>query len=199
MQAPLGGCATPQLVGAVSQAGGLGILAASWTEPDLLRERIRLITRATDRPFCVNLVLEFEQASALRSLPRSAHRSSRSHSDSAPSWFSEAMEVAAELASLFKVARGESKLAELPRVPTSTPTTSTDPGLAMRGRSSAAARLSPVVPPDRGHRERGRPVASRSDGPASVPDVSGLHGRPRSPGRAPQPTRLAPGWARPLS
>ena len=65
MQAPLGGCATPQLVGAVSQAGGLGTLAASWTEPDLLRERIRLITRATDRPFCVNLVLEFEQAERL--------------------------------------------------------------------------------------------------------------------------------------
>jgi nitronate monooxygenase len=65
MQAPLGGCATQQLVSAVSQAGGLGTLAASWTEPDLLRERIRLITRATDRPFCVNLVLEFEQAERL--------------------------------------------------------------------------------------------------------------------------------------
>jgi nitronate monooxygenase len=61
VQAPLGACATAQLVSAVSQAGGLGTLAASWTEPDVLRERIRSITRATDRPFCVNLVLEFEQ------------------------------------------------------------------------------------------------------------------------------------------
>jgi NAD(P)H-dependent flavin oxidoreductase YrpB (nitropropane dioxygenase family) len=61
MQAPLGGCATPQLASAVSQAGGLGTLAASWTEPDVLREQIRSITRATDRAFCVNLVLEFEQ------------------------------------------------------------------------------------------------------------------------------------------
>lgn len=61
MQAPLGGCATPQLASAVSQAGGLGTLSASWTEPDVLRERIRSITRATDRPFCINLVLEFEQ------------------------------------------------------------------------------------------------------------------------------------------
>jgi nitronate monooxygenase len=61
VQAPLGGCATPQLASAVSQSGGLGTLAASWTEPDVLRERIRSITRATDRPFCVNLVLEFEQ------------------------------------------------------------------------------------------------------------------------------------------
>jgi nitronate monooxygenase len=65
MQAPLGGCATPQLASAVSQAGGLGTLAASWTEPDVLRERIRSITRATDRPFCVNLVLEFEQEERL--------------------------------------------------------------------------------------------------------------------------------------
>jgi NAD(P)H-dependent flavin oxidoreductase YrpB (nitropropane dioxygenase family) len=61
MQAPLGGCATPQLASAVSHAGGLGTLAASWTEPEVLRERIRSITRATDRAFCVNLVLEFEQ------------------------------------------------------------------------------------------------------------------------------------------
>jgi nitronate monooxygenase len=61
MQAPLGGCATPQLASAVSQAGGLGTLAASWTEPDVLRERIRSVARATDRAFCVNLVLEFEQ------------------------------------------------------------------------------------------------------------------------------------------
>jgi nitronate monooxygenase len=61
MQAPLGGCATPELASAVSQTGGLGTLAASWTEPDVLRERIRSIARATDHPFCVNLVLEFEQ------------------------------------------------------------------------------------------------------------------------------------------
>ena len=61
MQAPVGGCATPELAIAVSQAGGLGSVAASWTEPDLLRERIRSISRATHRPFCVNFVLEFEQ------------------------------------------------------------------------------------------------------------------------------------------
>jgi len=50
MQAPIGGCATPQLASAVSQTGGLGTLAASWTEPDVLRERIRSITRASDLP-----------------------------------------------------------------------------------------------------------------------------------------------------
>ena len=61
MQAPVAGAATPRLAGEVSRAGGLGSLGASWTEPDVLRERIRSIGRMTDRPFCVNLVLDFEQ------------------------------------------------------------------------------------------------------------------------------------------
>jgi nitronate monooxygenase len=61
MQAPVGSAATARLAGEVSLAGGLGSLGASWTEPELLRERIRSIARMTDRPFCVNLVLDFEQ------------------------------------------------------------------------------------------------------------------------------------------
>ena len=65
MQAPVGGCATPELATAVAQAGGLGSIAASWTEPDLLRERISAISRSTDRAFCVNFVLEFEQEERL--------------------------------------------------------------------------------------------------------------------------------------
>ena len=61
MQAPVGRGAAAALAIAVSQAGGLGTLGASWTEPATLREQIRSIGRATDRPFCVNLVLDFEQ------------------------------------------------------------------------------------------------------------------------------------------
>ena len=61
MQAPVGSAATARLASEVSQAGGLGALGASWTDPGVLRERIRSITRVTDRPFCVNLVLDFEQ------------------------------------------------------------------------------------------------------------------------------------------
>jgi nitronate monooxygenase len=61
MQAPVGRGAAAPLAIAVSQAGGLGTLGASWTEPAMLREQIRSIARATDRPFCVNLVLDFEQ------------------------------------------------------------------------------------------------------------------------------------------
>src|SRR4051794_6399959 len=61
MQAPLGRAAAAPLAIAVSRAGGLGTLGASWTEPAVLRGQIRSIGRAADRPFCVNLVLDFEQ------------------------------------------------------------------------------------------------------------------------------------------
>jgi nitronate monooxygenase len=61
MQAPLGRGAAVALAAEVSRAGGLGTLGASWTDPVSLREQIRAIMRATDRPFCVNLVLDFEQ------------------------------------------------------------------------------------------------------------------------------------------
>jgi nitronate monooxygenase len=65
MQAPLGRGAGAPLATAVSAAGGLGTLGASWTEPDVLREQIRAIARATDAPFCVNLVLDFDQEERL--------------------------------------------------------------------------------------------------------------------------------------
>jgi nitronate monooxygenase len=61
MQAPLGRGAAAALAAEVSRAGGLGTLGASWTDPASLREQIRSVMRATDRPFCVNLVLDFEQ------------------------------------------------------------------------------------------------------------------------------------------
>jgi NAD(P)H-dependent flavin oxidoreductase YrpB (nitropropane dioxygenase family) len=65
MQAPVGPAATPELAAAVSEAGGLGSLGASWTAPAALREQIRKIRRSTDRPFVVNLVLAFDQEERL--------------------------------------------------------------------------------------------------------------------------------------
>ena len=65
MQAPIGPAATPALAAAVSEAGGIGSLGASWTEAEELRSQIREIRRATDRPFGVNLVLAFEQEERL--------------------------------------------------------------------------------------------------------------------------------------
>ena len=54
-QAPIGSASSPMLAGAVSKAGGLGMLAGSWRSPDELREAIRQIRTNTPRPFAVNL------------------------------------------------------------------------------------------------------------------------------------------------
>ncbi|HEX3291633.1 MAG TPA: nitronate monooxygenase family protein [Gaiella sp.] len=56
VQAPMaGGFTTPELVAAVSNAGGLGSLGGAILSPDDLREAIAAVRRLTDRPFGVNL------------------------------------------------------------------------------------------------------------------------------------------------
>jgi nitronate monooxygenase len=65
MQAPIGRGSGAPLAIAVSAAGGMGTLGASWTAPEVLREQIHAVQRATDGPFCVNLVLDFEQEERL--------------------------------------------------------------------------------------------------------------------------------------
>ncbi len=65
MQAPIGPATTVGLVAAVSAVGALGALAASWTEPAKLSDQIRAIRSATSNPFCVNLVLAFDQRERL--------------------------------------------------------------------------------------------------------------------------------------
>ncbi len=56
IQAPMGGGpTTPELVAAVSNAGGLGSLGAAYLTPDQITEAIRRIRALTDKPFNVNL------------------------------------------------------------------------------------------------------------------------------------------------
>lgn len=56
LQGPLGGGpSTPELVAAVSNAGGLGSLGAAYLTPDQITEAIRRIRALTSRPFSVNL------------------------------------------------------------------------------------------------------------------------------------------------
>jgi nitronate monooxygenase len=55
IQAPMAGASTPELVAAVSNAGGLGSLGAAMMQPDAIRAAIREIRRQTQRPFAVNL------------------------------------------------------------------------------------------------------------------------------------------------
>jgi nitronate monooxygenase len=55
VQAPMAGSTTPELVAAVSDAGGLGSYGAARTPPDEVRATIRRIRELTDRPFGVNV------------------------------------------------------------------------------------------------------------------------------------------------
>ncbi len=56
IQGPMGGGpSTPELVAAVSNAGGLGSLGAAYQTPDQIRDTIRRIRSLTSRPFNVNL------------------------------------------------------------------------------------------------------------------------------------------------
>lgn len=56
VQAPMaGGPSRPELAAAVSEAGGLGNLAAGYKTPEAMHEEIRRLRGLTDRPFGVNL------------------------------------------------------------------------------------------------------------------------------------------------
>ena len=57
MQAPMGGVAGPDLAAAVSNAGGMGMLAGVGLPPDELRNQIQRLRTLTTRPFGVNLLL----------------------------------------------------------------------------------------------------------------------------------------------
>jgi nitronate monooxygenase len=58
--APIGPDLTgPEMVAAVSNAGGLGILQAQLSAPPLFREEIHRVRALTDKPFGVNLLLHF--------------------------------------------------------------------------------------------------------------------------------------------
>ena len=58
-QAPIGGLSTPALAAAVSNAGAFGTLSVTWRDPERLPHLIADIHRQTDRPFGVNIVLEW--------------------------------------------------------------------------------------------------------------------------------------------
>jgi nitronate monooxygenase/enoyl-[acyl-carrier protein] reductase II len=57
MQSQMGGVSSPELVAAVSSAGGMGMLCAAGIPPELLRAQIEQVRALTDKPFGVNLLL----------------------------------------------------------------------------------------------------------------------------------------------
>lgn len=60
VQAPIGSASTPALAAAVSEAGGLGMLSITWRSLEETRDVIRATRKLTDRPFGVNLVLQWD-------------------------------------------------------------------------------------------------------------------------------------------
>ena len=65
IQAAMGGATCPALAAAVSNAGGLGMLALSSENVDSVRREIRQTRALTKRPFGVNLILEWPQEEQL--------------------------------------------------------------------------------------------------------------------------------------
>src|ERR1700742_1539340 len=56
VQAPMaGGISTPKLAAAVSDAGGLGFLAAGYREPKAVAAEVAELRRLTERPFGLNI------------------------------------------------------------------------------------------------------------------------------------------------
>jgi nitronate monooxygenase len=60
LQSGMGGVSGVELAAAVSQSGGLGIIAGGHLPPDEVRNRIHEVRRLTDKPFGVNLLLHSE-------------------------------------------------------------------------------------------------------------------------------------------
>lgn len=65
IQAAMGGATCPALAAAVSNAGGLGMLALSSADGETVRREIRQTRALTRRPFGVNLILEWPQEEQL--------------------------------------------------------------------------------------------------------------------------------------
>jgi nitronate monooxygenase len=58
VQAPIGSATCPALAVSVSNAGGLGMLAITWRDPEETRDVLRETRQHTDAPFGVNIVVD---------------------------------------------------------------------------------------------------------------------------------------------
>jgi nitronate monooxygenase len=80
VQAPMGGGpSTPALAAAVSDAGGLGFLAAGYLAPDAVRANADSLRQLTGRPFGVNLFAPPQPVPDPRAVERYAHKLARRH------------------------------------------------------------------------------------------------------------------------
>ena len=83
LQAGMAPLAGPELAAAVSEAGGLGIIAAAHQTPEEVRARIRRVRELTARPFGVNLLLHEDVAPPIdaRSIPDDVVRAAQAALD----------------------------------------------------------------------------------------------------------------------
>ena len=68
VQAPIGGLARPALAAAVSEAGALGMISLTWSDPAEIDAIVRDMRARTGRPFGVNLILDWPQEERVRQL-----------------------------------------------------------------------------------------------------------------------------------
>ena len=60
VQAPIGSATSPELIGAVAEAGGLGVAAMTWRADHEIDAFISRVGALTNKSFAVNFVLEFD-------------------------------------------------------------------------------------------------------------------------------------------
>ena len=88
LQAAIWPATSPELVAAVSDAGGLGSIGAVNLSADDVRARIERVRELTDRPFAVNHVVPRLTRRRSRSRSRRGPRRCRSRSAIPASWWS---------------------------------------------------------------------------------------------------------------
>lgn len=69
-----GGITTPELVSAVSNAGGLGSIGAGYMNPENLRTSIQRTRERTDKPFAVNLFVPNEVAASEQTIKKASEQ-----------------------------------------------------------------------------------------------------------------------------
>lgn len=66
VQAPIGGLSRPELAAAVSNAGGLGMMALTWADEAAIDAALGRIRELTSEPFGINLSLDWPEEARLR-------------------------------------------------------------------------------------------------------------------------------------
>jgi enoyl-[acyl-carrier protein] reductase II len=58
IQGAMNPISNPEMVAAVSEAGGFGLLATGLKQPEFVLEEIEAVRRITDKPFGINITLD---------------------------------------------------------------------------------------------------------------------------------------------